>query len=199
MFKSVVPSTRLFKSELSHTCTLVVDFGDLITKIYQSRSMQTRPGQQAAKKHGTVSAGLMRQYGTHPEKTRKLLLAVARLRAGRGFRAGLQADSQTPGSPFSLRRRRRGVTPTASLDTGTCRQPASMVFNQNWPAWGLHGNHAVAAGSRYGCRPVEEEVARNRTGAVFSQSSGQSWVAAWRPLPLKFCIRSYQNLPYSKF
>ena len=36
MFKSVVPSTRLFKSELSHTCTLVVDFGDLITKIYQS-------------------------------------------------------------------------------------------------------------------------------------------------------------------
>ena len=36
VFKSVVPSTRLFKSELSHTCTLVVDFGDLITKIYQS-------------------------------------------------------------------------------------------------------------------------------------------------------------------
>ena len=27
----------VFKSELSHTCTLVVDFGDLITKIYQSR------------------------------------------------------------------------------------------------------------------------------------------------------------------
>ena len=37
VFKSVVPSTRLFKSEPSHTCTLVVDFGDLITKIYQSR------------------------------------------------------------------------------------------------------------------------------------------------------------------
>ena len=36
LFKSVVPSTRLFKSELSHTCTLVMDFGDLITKIYQS-------------------------------------------------------------------------------------------------------------------------------------------------------------------
>ena len=36
MFKSVVPSTRLFKGDLSHTCTLVVDFGDLITKIYQS-------------------------------------------------------------------------------------------------------------------------------------------------------------------
>ena len=39
-FKSVVPSTRLFKSDLSHTCTLVVDFGDLITKIYQSRTGQ---------------------------------------------------------------------------------------------------------------------------------------------------------------
>ena len=36
MFKSVVPSTRLFKSELSRSCILVVDFGDLITKIYQS-------------------------------------------------------------------------------------------------------------------------------------------------------------------
>ena len=41
----------------------------------------------------------MRQYGTHLEKARKSLLAVARLQAGRGSRAGLQADSQTPGSP----------------------------------------------------------------------------------------------------
>ena len=31
-----MPSTRLFKSELIYTCTLVVNFGDLITKIYQS-------------------------------------------------------------------------------------------------------------------------------------------------------------------
>ena len=36
VFKSVVPSTRLFKSGLSRHCTLVVDSGDLITKIYQS-------------------------------------------------------------------------------------------------------------------------------------------------------------------
>ena len=36
VFKSAAPSARLFKSELSHTCTLAVDFGDLITKIYQS-------------------------------------------------------------------------------------------------------------------------------------------------------------------
>ena len=40
---------------------------------------QTRLGQLAAKKYGTVSAGLMRQYGTHLEKTRKFLFAVARL------------------------------------------------------------------------------------------------------------------------
>ena len=38
----MVPSTRLFKSDLSHTCTLVVDFGDLITKIYQSPVMEVR-------------------------------------------------------------------------------------------------------------------------------------------------------------
>ena len=37
VFKSVMPSTRLFKSELSYTCTLLVNFGDLITKIYQSQ------------------------------------------------------------------------------------------------------------------------------------------------------------------
>ena len=32
----------MFKSELSHTCALVVDFGDLITKIYQSHWMLKR-------------------------------------------------------------------------------------------------------------------------------------------------------------
>ena len=84
---------------------------------------QTRLGQLAAKKHGTASAGLMRQYGTYPEKTRKSLPAVARLQAGRSSSASLQADSQTPGSP--LRQWRCGVTSTASLDTGTCRQSAS--------------------------------------------------------------------------
>ena len=60
---------------------------------------ETRLGQLAAEKYGTVSAGLMRQYDTHLEKTRKSLPAVARLQAGRGSRAGLQADSQTLGSP----------------------------------------------------------------------------------------------------
>ena len=40
-------------------------------------------------------------------------------------------------------------------------------------------------------RHVEEEVVRNRAGAVFSQSSGQSWVAAYHPQSLKSCIKSY--------
>ena len=71
----------------------------LLTGKVQSR--QTRLGQPAAEKHRTVSAGLVRQYGTHPEKTRKSLLAVARLQAGHSSRASLQADSQTPGSPLA--------------------------------------------------------------------------------------------------
>ena len=44
VFKSMVHSTRLFKNELSHTCTLVVDFGDLITKIYQSPPVELGQG-----------------------------------------------------------------------------------------------------------------------------------------------------------
>ena len=50
-------------------------------------------------KNRTTSAGLMREYGVYPEKTRKYLPAVARLHAGRSSKAGLQADLQTPGSP----------------------------------------------------------------------------------------------------
>ena len=86
-------------------------------------SRQTRLGQQAAEKYGTASAGLVRQYGTHLEKTRKSLPAVAHPQASCGSKAGLQANPQTPGSP--LRQWRCGVTPTASLDAGTCRQSAS--------------------------------------------------------------------------
>ena len=49
----------------------------------------------------------MRQYDAHLEKTRKSLLAVARLQAGRGSRASLQASSQTPdSSPASVASRR---------------------------------------------------------------------------------------------
>ena len=42
---------------------------------------QTRLGQLAVEKYGTISADLVREYGTHLEKTRKSLLAVARLPA----------------------------------------------------------------------------------------------------------------------
>ena len=91
-----------------------------------SRFMQTRLEQLTVEKHKTVSADLTRQYGTHLEKTRKSLLAVARLPAGRSSRASLQANSQTPSSPppyvdaddtgavaaSSRRRRRCDVTST---------------------------------------------------------------------------------------
>ena len=53
---------------------------------------QTRLERLAAEKHRTISAGLMRKHGMRLEKTRKSLLAVARLQAGRGSRASLQAD-----------------------------------------------------------------------------------------------------------
>ena len=42
---------------------------------------QTRLGQLAAKKHRTVSAGLVRQYGMRLEKARKYLPAVVCLPA----------------------------------------------------------------------------------------------------------------------
>ena len=76
-------------------------------------SRQTRLGQPAAEKYGTASVGLMREYGMRLEKTRKSLPAVARLQAGRGSKASLQADSQTPGSPPC------GGGPS-SLDAGMC-------------------------------------------------------------------------------
>ena len=44
VFKSVMSPIMLFKSELGHTRTLVVDFGDQITRIYQSRyGVQAHP------------------------------------------------------------------------------------------------------------------------------------------------------------
>ena len=54
---------------------------------------QTRPGQPAAKKYGTVSAGLMREYGTHLEKTSKYLPTVARLQAGLNAEPHCDADA----------------------------------------------------------------------------------------------------------
>ena len=87
-------------------------------------SRQTRLGQLAAKKYGTISADLMRQYGTHPEKTHKSLPAVARLRADRSSRASLQADSQTPGSPpapAASRRDADGIVGCRDMQTASKR------------------------------------------------------------------------------
>ena len=72
---------------------------DLQDLLRSSRSMQTRPEQLTAEKHRTISADLMREYGMRLEKTRKYILAVVRLQAGRSSRSGLQTNSQTPGSP----------------------------------------------------------------------------------------------------
>ena len=46
-------------------------------------------------------------------------------------------------------------------------------------------------GSRRGCLPAEGTVAQNRAGTSYRRSLDQPWVAIWRPLLLKFCIRSY--------
>ena len=39
-----------------------------------------------------------------------------------------------------------------------------VVFGSELAYMGLHGNHAAAAGSGCGCRPVEGTAARNSTG-----------------------------------
>ena len=98
-------------------------------------SRQTRLGQLTAKKYGTVSAGLMRQYGTHLEKTRKSLLAVARLQAGRSSRAGLQADSQTPSSSPASAASRRDAD-----DVVECRDMQAASKHGFWARTGLHGS-----------------------------------------------------------
>ena len=67
-------------------------------------SRQTRPGQPAAEKCRTVSAGLMRQYGTHPEKTRK---SPSQLPASR--RAAVPRPAFRP-----TRKRRTALPPPAS-------------------------------------------------------------------------------------
>ena len=96
---------------------------------------QTRLGQPTAEKHGTVSAGLMRQYDTHLEKTRKSLLAVARLQTGRCSRASLQANSQTPSSsPASaaLRRDADDVVGCRDMQT-TSKRPYRVTVAKMTP------------------------------------------------------------------
>ena len=153
----MVPSTRLFKSDLSHTCTLVVDFGDLITKIYQGPgsqprrlwhcpdwptwvqnerhvvgvSRQTRLGQPAAEKHGTASADLMREYGL-PWK--RLANPSPQLPASR--RAAVPGPASKP-----TRKRRAAFLPVvADVDaasSSTQGPPVVEPWNLSRPGWGL--------------------------------------------------------------
>ena len=46
------------------------------------------------------------------------------------------------------------------------------------------GNHAMAVGLERGYLPAERMAARGRAGASYRRPPSQSWVAAWRPLPL---------------
>ena len=132
---------------------------------------QTRPRQPAAKKHGTASAGMMRQYGTRPEKTRKSLLAVARLQAVRCSRASLRANPQTPGNPPASAAPRRDVYGVVG-----CRDMQAASKHGFWARTSLHGSGMAITPWQPApdmvARHVEEEVARNRAGAVFSQPSG---------------------------
>ena len=60
--------------------------------------------------------------------------------------------------------------------------------------WEWHGKHVSAVGSGCGCRLAGGTATQNRAGTSYRLPLGQSWVAIWRPLPLKFCIRSYHPL-----
>ena len=120
--------------------------------LYESR--QTRLEQLAAKKYGTVSAGLMRQYDAHLEKTRKSLPAVARLQAGRSSRASLQADSQTPSSSPASAASRRDADGVVG-----CRDMQAASKHGFWtrtdPIWERHGKHASAVGFGCGYSPLK--------------------------------------------
>ncbi len=105
---------------------------------------------------------------------RGIRTAVARLRVGRGSRASLQTGPQTPDSPFLLRRRRRGVTPTASLDAGTCRRPASMVFGPELAYMGAVWQ------PRRGSRPqmwLPAPLKKRSHGTVPGQFSANLWAS----------------------
>ena len=71
---------------------------------------------------------------------------------------------------------------------------SAYVVGSVLPSFWRHGNHAVAVGSRRGCRPVEGTAAQNRAGTSYRRPSSQSWVAIWHPLPLKLRIRSYKPI-----
>ena len=101
----------------------------------QGESRQTCLGQPAAKKHGTASAGLMREYGLRLEKARKSLPTVARLQAGRSSRASLRVNPQTPGSPPASAAPRRDVYGVVG-----CRDMQAASKHGFWARTSLHGS-----------------------------------------------------------
>ena len=165
-------------------------FDGLRVLLRSGRSMQTRLGQLAAEKYGTVSAGLMREYGMHLGKTRKYIPSVVRLQAGRGSRASLQACMQGSLPPASAAswRDADGVV--------GCRDMQAASKHGFWartdPIWERHDKHASAVGFGCGYSPAEGTAAQNRAETSYRQPLSQPWVAVRCPLPLKLRIRSYQ-------
>ena len=92
-------------------------------------SRQTRLGQPAAKKHGTASAGLVRQYGMRLEKARKYLPAVVCLQAGRCSKPS-----------FRPTRKRRAVPPMSRR----YRDAGIVVLRRGVPTTGLKGGSPMA-------------------------------------------------------
>ena len=82
---------------------------------------QTRLGQLAADKYGTVSAGLMREYDLHLEKAHKSLLAVARLRAGLNAEPHCDADAVAASRGDAMPRR------PFVVGAGNLRKPVGRV------------------------------------------------------------------------
>ena len=130
--------------------------------LYESR--QTRLGQPAAEKYGTASAGLMRQYGTHLEKTRKSLPAVARLRAGYCSRAGLQTNPQTPSSSPASAVSRRDADGVVE-----CRDMQAASKHGFWARTGLHGSGMAITPWQPAPDAVASSLKRRPHGAVPGQ------------------------------
>ena len=148
---------------------------------------QTRPGQPTAKKYGTASADLMREYGLpwkrHANDSPQLPASRRAAVPGPAFRRAENAGQPLPPASSAARRDADGIV--------GCRDMQAASKHGFWARTSPHGSGMATtpwqpAPDMVAC-PVEEEVARNRAGAVFSQSSGQSWVAAYHPQPLKFC------------
>ena len=135
-------------------------------------SRQARLGQLVAKKYGTVSAGLMRQYDTHPEKTRK---SPSQLPVSRRAAA--------PWPAFRPTRKRRAVPPSmASRRQHRCQSSgcvgAAGVGAQFCPILG--------AGNKTRVR-LEAHARTERTCGVFPRDAQEGACVAARFCALPRC------------